>query len=144
MANEQNLVYNKGFDTRSTEELTKIASKGGKNSQKVQKEKRTFKQAIEWLANSDIKITKGTMHDLLKENGIDTSKLNATQMASIGLWFGAVQGNATNFKTLMEANNEITEGGVETPTLKIEIVDHSELEKTLYETNQPKENDNRE
>lgn len=126
----------------TSEEAREIGRKGGLRSGEVKREKRTFKQAIEWLANSDIKITKGTMHDLLKENGIDTSKLNPTQMASIGLWFGAVQGNATNFKTLMEANNEITEGGVDTPTLKIEIVDHSELEKTLYETNQPKENDN--
>lgn len=142
MANgHENLIP---LDQKTKEEQREICSKGGKASQKVQAEKRTFKKAIEWLANSDIKITKGTMHDLLKENGIDTSKLNPTQMASIGLWFGAVQGNATNFKTLMEANNEITEGGVETPTLKVEIVDHSELEKTLYETNQPKENDNRE
>ena len=141
MANIENLVP---LASRTPQERQEIARKGNEASTKAKREKRTFKQAIEWLANSDIKITKGTMHDLLKENGIDTSNLNPTQMASIGLWFGAVQGNATNFKTLMEANNEITESGVDTPTLKVEIVDHSELEKTLYEANQPKENDSRE
>ena len=136
MANEQNLVYNKGFDTRSTEELTKIASKGGKNSQKVQKEKRTFKKAIEWLANSDIKITQGSIYDKFLQAGIDISNMDMTQLATIGLMYGALCGNATNYKTLMEGNNEVVdELGTLTPTLKVELVDNSNLEKTLYETN---------
>lgn len=135
MANVENLVYDKGFDTISTEELSKIASKGGKNSQKVQKEKRTFKKAIEWLANSDIKITKGTFYDTLKGIGIDVDKLDPTQLATIGLWYGAVGGNASNFKTLMEGNNEIEEN-TSTPTLNINVIDNKNLEKALYEENQ--------
>ena len=136
MANEQNLVYNKGFDTRSTEELTKIASKGGKNSQKVQKEKRTFKKAIEWLANSDIKITQGSIYDKFLQAGIDISNMDMTQLATIGLMYGALCGNATNYKTLMEGNNEVVdELGTLTPTLKVELVDNSNLEKALYEAN---------
>lgn len=141
MANEQNLVYNKGFDTLSAEELSKIASKGGKNSGKTRREKRTFKQAIEWLVNSDIKITKGALFDTLKQQGIDISKLNPTQTATLGLWLGAVNGNSTNYKTLMEGNNEITEEGTTTPKLAIEIIDNSNLEKTLYEANQHNKND---
>ena len=136
MANNENLV---SLADRTTEEKRAIGIKGGKRSQEVQKEKRTFKKAIEWLANSDIKITQGSMFDLMKANGIDTSKLNTTQMATLGLWWGAVQGNSTNFKTLMEGNNEITESSTETPKLQVEIVDNSSLERTLYEKNRPNE-----
>lgn len=138
MANIENLVYDKGFDTISAEELSKIASKGGKNSQKVQKEKRTFKKAIEWLANSDIKLKGGNVYDTLKGMGIDVDILNPTQLATIGLWYGAVQGNATNYKTLMEGNNEIEGESSVNPTFKVEIIDNSNLEKQLYETNKPK------
>lgn len=141
MANrEDNLIP---FTSDQDREKAKINGiKGGKASQKVQKEKRTFKKAIEWLANSDIKITKGAMFDILKNAGIDVEKLDPTQLATIGLWYGAVGGNATNFKTLMEGNNEVTEGVGETPTLKIEISDNSSLEKVMYEANQSNKNDN--
>lgn len=137
MANIDNLV------PLTTEKAREIGAKGGKRSGEVKREKRTFKKAIEWLVNSDIKITQGSMFDLMKANGIDTSKLNTTQMATLGLWWGAVQGNSTNFKTLMEGNNEVTEETPETPKLQVEIIDNSNLEKTLYEKNKPNENDDR-
>lgn len=133
MANEQNLV---SLADRTTEEKREIGIKGGKASQKVQKEKRTFKKAIEWLANSDIKITQGSIYDKFLQAGIDISNMDMTQLATIGLMYGALCGNATNYKTLMEGNNEVVdELGTLTPTLKVELVDNSNLEKTLYETN---------
>lgn len=138
MANEQNLI---SLADRTMEEKRAIGIKGGKASQKVQAQKRTFKKAIEWLVNSDIKITKGEMYDKLKEQGIDMSKLDTTQVATLGLWLGAVNGNSTNYKTLMEGNNENAEEGTSTPKLAIEIIDNSNLEKTLYEANQHNKND---
>ena len=138
MANEQNLRV------LTSEEAREIGRKGGKASQKVQKEKRTFKKAIEWLANSDLKITKGSIYEKYKEAGIDISQLDMTQLATIGLMYGALCGNATNYKTLMEGNNEITEGTTETPSVKVEIVDNSNLEKKLYEANKFDTNDSSE
>lgn len=139
MANVQNLIP---FTSDQDREKAKInGKKGGVASQKVQAQKRTFKKAIEWLVNSDIKITKGEMYDKLKEQGIDMSKLDTTQVATLGLWLGAVNGNSTNYKTLMEGNNEIAEEGTSTPKLAIEIIDNSNLEKTLYEANQHNKND---
>lgn len=140
MANgHENLIP---LDRKTKEEQREICSKGGKASQKVQKEKRTFKKAIEWLANSDLKITQGSIYEKYKAAGIDISKLDMTQLATIGLMYGALCGNATNYKTLMEGNNEIVEGmGGETPTLKIEVIDNNKLEGTLYETNRHNEND---
>lgn len=132
MANIENLV------PLTTEKAREIGAKGGKRSGEVKREKRTFKKAIEWLANSDIKLKGGNVYDALKGMGIDVDILNPTQLATIGLWYGAVQGNATNYKTLMEGNNEIEEEGSVNPTFKVEIIDNSNLEKQLYEANKPK------
>ena len=132
MANIENLV------PLTTEKAREIGAKGGKRSGEVKREKRTFKKAIEWLANSDIKLKGGNVYDTLKGMGIDVDTLNPTQLATIGLWYGAVQGNATNYKTLMEGNNEIEEENSVNPTFKVEIIDNSNLEKQLYEANKLK------
>lgn len=136
MANIDNLVVPTSAQARE------YGRKGGIASQKVQAQKRTFRKAMEWLVSNDnLKITKGAYYEKMKASGIDISNLDPTQLAVLGLWGGALEGNATNFKTLMETNNEITEGETSTPTLKIEITDNSNLEKVLYETNQHNKND---
>lgn len=130
MANEQNL---KPIETLSNDEAKKRGKNGGIRSGEVRREKATFKNAIKWLVESDIKIDKGNLYESFKKSGIDISKLNPTQLATLGLWGGAVQGKAENYKTLMEANEEIDNKTSETPTVNINIIDNSELEKALYE-----------
>lgn len=130
MANEQNL---KPIETLSNEEAKKRGKIGGIRSGEVRREKATFKNAIKWLVESDIKITDGNIHKAFKNSGIDISKMKPTQLATLGLWYGAVQGNATNYKTLMEANNEIDTTVAETPSVTVNIVDNSELEKVMYD-----------
>lgn len=133
MANPENLV---SLGDRTTKEKREIAIKGGKASGEVRKQKRTFKEAVQWLVNSDIKIKDGKIKNLFKENGIDISGLNPTQLATLGCWAGAIYGNANNYKTLMEINGETIE---DTPIFnpiveEVEtIVDNSDLEKVLYE-----------
>ena len=105
---------------------------GGNKSGEVRQEKATFKKAIKWLVDSNIKITGGDILEKFKKSGIDISSLDPTQLATIGVWYEAVNGNATNYKTLMEANEEIQVNN-ETPNIKIEIVDNSNLEKVMYE-----------
>lgn len=129
MAKEDNL---KPGEYKLTLEEQKM---GGIASGKVRKEKATFKKAIKWLLeDSNITINKGSLYESFKKSGIDISKLNTTQLATLGLWSGAVQGNATNYKTLMEANEEI-QTETETPNININIVDNSNLEKIMYEDN---------
>jgi hypothetical protein len=136
MANEDNLI------PQAHKLTVEEAKKGGKKSAETRAKKKQFSQAVEWLANSDIKIQEGKLYDLYKKNNIDISKLDTTQLATIGLWFGAVQGNANNFKTLMESHNEITESDkVSAPTLKIEVSDNSNLEKDMYEENRHNKDD---
>lgn len=138
MANEQNLVP---IETLSNEEAKKRGKNGGIRSGEVRREKASFKNAIKWLIESDIKIDKGNLYESFKKSGIDISKLNTTQLATLGLWSGAVQGNATNYKTLMEANEEI-QTETETPNININIVDNSNLEKIMYEDNNTEDTTN--
>ena len=138
MANEQNLI---DLATRPERERKEIARKGQIASTEAKKEKATFKNAIKWLIESDIKINKGNLYESFKKSGIDISKLNTTQLATLGLWSGAVQGNATNYKTLMEAKEEI-QTETETPNININIVDNSNLEKIMYEDNNTEDTTN--
>lgn len=135
MAGKDNLI------PLTTEKAREIGKKGGIRSGEVKREKATFKNAIKWLIESDIKIDKGNLYESFKKSGIDISKLNTTQLATLGLWSGAVQGNATNYKTLMEANEEI-QTETETPNININIVDNSNLEKIMYEDNNTEDTTN--
>ena len=135
MANEQNLIPN---SERSPIEVRENGKKGGIASGKVRQEKATFKNAIKWLMESDIKIKGGNIYDYFKKSGIDISTLKPAQLATLGLWSGAIQGKAENYKTLMEANEEIQVDN-DTPTLNINIIDNSNFEKVMYENSDTKD-----
>lgn len=136
MANEQNLIP---FTEReSKDEVREINKKGGIKSGEVRREKATFKNAIKWLMESDIKIKGGNIYDYFKKSGIDISTLKPAQLATLGLWSGAIQGKAENYKTLMEANEEIQVDN-DTPTLNINIIDNSNFEKVMYENSDSKD-----
>lgn len=115
----------------------KEQSMGGIASGQVRKQKATFTNAIKWLANANIDIKDGSIKDTFKKNGIDISGLNPTQLATIGLWAGAVYGKADNYRLLAELNGEFLEHleDAPTPSLDITIKDNSHLEKDLYEEN---------
>lgn len=120
-------IKDKGFDSRTTEEQQEIARQGGIASGQARREKATMKATLEKLL--DEKNNKGmTYRDL----------------ATLGLLKGAINGNANNYKTILETLGELIEGNDSTPpTIKIELVDNSNLEKTLYETNKHNKDDER-
>lgn len=125
MANNENLV---SLATRTQQERTEIARKGAEASNKVRREKKTMREVLQAMLN-DVPID--------EEN---KDKLTNQQLATLGLIKGARQGNATNYRTILETLGELVDGetSTTTPTLKVELVDNSNLEKTLYEANKPK------
>lgn len=130
MANEQNL---RPAEYKLSKEEAK---KGGINSGITRKKKASFKQAVKWLAESDLKITEGNLYDMYKQNGIDISNLTPTELAAIGLWFGAATGKSENFKILLGGNNELVDTtSTITPDVEIKVIEHKDLEKALYEDN---------
>ena len=90
--------------------------KGGIASGKARQEKATMKKALEMLLNEKNK--KGVSY---------------RDLATLGLIKGAIDGKAENYKTIVQLLGELQEQETETPSININIVDNSELEKTLYE-----------
>ena len=64
--------------------------------------------------------------------------MKVEDLVNAGLILGAVFGNANNYKTIIETKGELLEEQNTTPTLKLEVVDNSNLNKVLYEENQSK------
>lgn len=103
---------------RSKEERKEIAKKGGIASGEARKEKATMKKTLEMLLNEVNKKTGKTYQEL----------------STLGLIKGAVDGKAENYKVMLQLLGELEEQEqIGTPQVNINIVDHSDLEKALYE-----------
>ena len=102
---------------RTKDEQKEIATMGGKASGLARKEKATMKKVL---------------LDMLDEVGDKENNLTYRQLTTLGLIKGAIQGNATNYKTILEATGEI-EVNSTTPDVVIKVVDNTELEKAMYE-----------
>lgn len=129
MANEQNL---KPCEYKLSREEAK---KGGLKSGETRRGKASFKKAIQWLVNSDIQLKEGSIAEAFEKSGIDISNLNPTQLATIGLWMGAVQGNSTNYRTLMEANEELQDAAIniKDPVLNVIINGDDKIKETFFD-----------
>ena len=121
VANEQNLK-----PVKTKEEARERGRNGGIASGIARREKATMRQQLEMCLEMKNKSDNTTFKELV----------------TLGLIKGAVDGNATNYRTIVEMLGELSgETNTSTPNLKIEIIDNSSLEKTLYETNRPNKDD---
>lgn len=110
---QENLIP---MNERSEEEVRKLGQKGGIRSGEVRREKATMKATLEMLLN-------------------ETNKNGKTyrELTTLGLIKGATEGKAENYKTILQLLGELEEQHSETPTVSINIVDNSKLEKVMYE-----------
>ena len=116
MANkgQENLIP---MNERTKEEQKKIATMGGIRSGEVRREKATMKATLEMLLDEKSKNGK-----------------TYRELATLGLIKGAINGNSSNYRTILETLGEIVETNEQTtPNLTIEVIDNSKLEKALYE-----------
>lgn len=114
MANEQNL---RPSEYKLSQEEAK---RGGIRSGEVRREKATMKKTLEMLLDEVANI---------KDN---ENNLTYRQLTTLGLLQGAIEGKAENYKTIVQLLGELQEQTNETPSLNIQIIDNSNLEKTLY------------
>jgi hypothetical protein len=142
MANLQNLQSGNVNHTFTPEEVLI----GNQKSIETRQKKASMRKSLELLLNSNIKIDKvddASINDLknkLNLLGADTSKMKVEDLVNAGLILGAIFGNANNYKTIIETKGEMLEEKHTTPTLLLEVVDNSKLEKTLYEENKYSKN----
>lgn len=114
--NQENLIP---FNERTEEEKRRIAIMGGKASGEARREKATMKKTLEMLL--DTKNKKGKTY---------------RELTTLGLIKGATEGKAENYKIILTLLGELAENELkETPQVRIEVVDHSNLEKVMYEKN---------
>lgn len=78
------------FDKRTPEEQREIARQGGIRSGQVRREKATMKATLEMLLNSTN--NKGQTY---------------RELATLGLLKGAINGNAQNYRTILETLGEL-------------------------------------
>ena len=91
-------------------------SAGGKASGEVRRQKATFKKTLEMLL--DVKGKNGKTY---------------REMIMLGQIKSAIDGKAENFKTILALLGEMQESSNETPSININVVDNSNLEKALYD-----------
>lgn len=112
--NEDNLI---SLGDRPEEERKEIARKGGIASGKARQEKATMK---------------ATLEKLLEET--NKKGIKYKDLSILGLIKGGIQGKAENIRLMLQMLGELNqEEQTITPQVNINIVDHSDLEKALYE-----------
>ena len=110
---QENLIP---MSERSEDEVRALGKKGGIASGETRREKATMKKTLEMLLNTTNK--KGTTY---------------RELATLGLIKGAIDGKADNYKTIVALLGEMQETPNTTPNIEIKVVDHSSLEKVLYD-----------
>ena len=152
MANNQNLQPIKKGEL-SSEEAKRRGSIGGIASGKARRQKAMFKDSLQKILASNIKIPtidpnkpikmdKDILNLLekLESIGVNTKELPLIDLITLGQILGAIGGRSANYRTLIEVNGDLLEN--ESNELKLttidEIVDNSNLKKVLYEENKPR------
>lgn len=117
MAKEDNLIPGGHKLTREEQ------SRAGKRSGEVRALKKTFKIALKELLQEEV-----------FKNGKPTGK-TYQDLVNLGLLKGAMKGNPYNYKTILETIGELEpeKTEVSVPTIKLEVVDNSNLESVLYD-----------
>lgn len=103
---------------RSAEDRDRIVKMGNKAGLEARKKKKLMREALEEILQ-------------MKRDG---AELTYQEEAILGLIEGATEGKAENFKVILETLGELkAEDSKATPDVQINIIDNSNLEKTLYD-----------
>lgn len=123
MAREDNLIP---FTEMSPSRHSELSKKGQKASVEARKKKKSMKETLEMLLEMETK----------------TGRTNREEI-TIGLINGAKKGNSNNYRTILETLGEITQEQYVAPVIEVAVVDNSNLEKVMYETNRHNKDDDR-
>lgn len=115
-------IKNKGFDTRTTEEQHEIAVQGGKASGEARRQKATMKKVLQEMLE-EVANVKGNKNNLTYK-----------QLATLGLIKGAINGNASNYKTILEAIGELAvQSETKEPVININMINNEDLQKDFFD-----------
>lgn len=109
------------LNERTKEEQREIARQGGIASGKVRQEKATMKKVLMQMLEEVADI---------KDND---KKLTYKQLATLGLIKGSIEGNASNYKTILETIGEMsTQLETKEPIININITSNEDVKEEFY------------
>lgn len=109
------------LNERTKEEQREIARQGGIASGKVRQEKATMKKVLMQMLEEVADI---------KDND---KKLTYKQLATLGLIKGSIEGNASNYKTILETIGEMsTQLETKEPIININITNNEDVKEEFY------------
>lgn len=102
MANEQNLVPS--TDPKGHKLTSEESARGGRNSGKVRRNRRTLKETLEYLAT--LKPTSKQVEDTLRKMGIPEEDINIGTAIAVKITNGAQRGDHQAVREYMEGTGQ--------------------------------------
>lgn len=146
MANSKGYANNLiPLNQRTKDEQKEITTMGGLASGESRRKNASIKQSLKRILNSGFKLPTEIKDEEVKlfvnklnAIGVDTKNLDLVDLMNLGQILSAIGGKAENYKALLEINEE-SSNDKGTPSIEINVVDNSNLEKVMYETNRHNE-----
>ena len=112
---------NEATQFRAGEKQVEIARKGGIASGEARRQKATMKKVLQDMLEEVAQI---------ENNG---QKLTYKQLATLGVIKGAIEGNATNYKTILEVIGELTtQNETKEPVININMINNDNLQEDFF------------
>lgn len=146
MANSKGYANNLiPLNQRTKDEQKVITTMGGLASGESRRKNASIKQSLKRILNSGFKLPTEIKDEEVKSFisklnsiGVDTKNLDLVDLMNLGQILSAIGGKAENYKALLEITEE-SSSDKGTPSIEINVVDNSNLEKVMYETNRHNE-----
>ena len=146
MANSKGYANNLiPLNERTKDEQKVITTMGGLASGESRRKNASIKQSLKRILNSGFKLPTEIKDEEVKSFvsklnsiGVDTKNLDLVDLMNLGQILSAIGGKAENYKALLEITEE-SSSDKGTPSIEINVVDNSNLEKVMYETNRHNE-----
>lgn len=146
MANSKGYANNLiPLNERTKDEQKEITTMGGLASGESRRRNASIKNSLKRILNSGFRLPTEIKDEEVKlfvnklnAIGVDTKNLDLVDLMNLGQILSAIGGKAENYKALLEITEE-SSNDKSTPSIEINVVDNSNLEKVMYETNRHNE-----
>ncbi len=127
---------------RTEEEQRRIAVMGGIASGQARKKNAIIRNSLQKILNSNIKIPDNIEDKDIKDYmnklqalGVNTKEVSLVDLMNLGQILGAIGSKPECYRALLESSGELEkqEEVKSTPSISINVIDNSNLEKVMYE-----------
>lgn len=136
---QENLIP---FTERTESEKRRIAVMGGIASGQARKRNAIIRNSLQKILNSNIKIPDNIEDKDIKDYmnklqalGVNTKEVSLVDLMNLGQILGAIGSKPECYRALLESSGELEkqEEVNNTPSININVIDNSKLEKVMYE-----------